>query len=72
MQVHKELTDAMDTVKVANKFVGDNHQRKERPANVWKIERLPPGTHFFANFGLFRLSYFREFATDFPETSQVN
>ena len=27
------------------------------------------GIHFFVNIGKFGLSYFREFATDFPETS---
>ena len=27
---------------------------------------------FFVNIGKFGLSYFEEFATDFPETSQVN
>ena len=29
---------------------------------------LPPGIHFFVNIGKFGLSYFRELATDFPET----
>ena len=33
---------------------------------------LPPSIHFFVNIGKFGLSYFREFATDFPETSQVD
>ena len=35
-------------------------------------KHLPPGIHFFVNIGKFGLSYFQEFATDFPETSQVN
>ena len=35
--------------------------------------RLPGhGRHLFANIGKFGLSYFLEFATDFPETLQVN
>ena len=29
-------------------------------------------TFSFVNIGKFRLPYFREFATDFPETSQDN
>ena len=54
-------------------------------ANSWKYEspKLPIFTkkcmprgkrllHFFVNIGNFTLSYFREFAMDFPETSQVN
>ena len=28
--------------------------------------------HFVVNIGKLGLSYFQEFATDFPETSQVN
>ena len=51
------------------------------------LGQLPPGIHFlgiermmmmmmmihfFVNIGKFRLSYLREFATDFPEASQVN
>ena len=35
-------------------------------------KRLPHGIHFFVNIGKFRLKYFLEFATDFPETKQVN
>ena len=35
------------------------------------VMHLPPGIHFSVNNGKFRLSYFCEFAMDFPETSQV-
>ena len=35
-------------------------------------KRLSTGIHFFVNIGKFKLSYLREFATDFPGTSQVN
>ena len=35
-------------------------------------KRLPPGIYFFVNIANFDLAYFREFATDFAETPQVN
>ena len=40
--------------------------------NACQGQPLAPGIHFFANIGKYALSYFREFATDFPETLQVN
>ena len=51
----------------------DAHAR--RRLIIWTIAGCPPpspGIHFFVNISKFGLSYFREFATDFPETSQVN
>ena len=39
---------------------------------VVQFANMSPGIHFFVNIGKFGLLYFREVATDFPETLQVN
>ena len=50
-----ELTDALTTIKLQGKL------------------DCPPiaSIRFYVNIRNFRLLYFQEFATDFPETSQV-
>ena len=49
----------------------NSHGDDKNLAGLWSCKRFPPGIHFSVNIGKFWLSYFRELATDFPESSQV-
>ena len=67
------------TCEVSGKSVANSRKNESPNLSIFtkkctpEGKRLPPSIQFFViNIGKFRLPYFREFATDFPETSQIN